>query len=143
MMPIPAPMETSCGFVLVNYDSVLLLQYPQGHWSYPKGHVEGDEDHYQTAIRELNEETGISDIEIDSGWSYRTEYTFQSKGRTIDKQVYWYIASTDQLEVKLSHEHTNYLWLSLDEAEEQLTFDQEKEVLLSAREHMQKMGKAI
>ena len=91
MMPIPAPMETSCGFVLVNYDSVLLLQYPQGHWSYPKGHVEGDEDHYQTAIRELNEETGISDIEIDSGWSYRTEYAFQSKGRTIDKQVYWYI----------------------------------------------------
>ena len=143
MMPIPATMETSCGFVLVNYDSVLLLQYPQGHWSYPKGHVEGDEDHYQTAIRELNEETGISDIEIDSGWSYRTEYTFQSKGRTIDKQVYWYIASTDKLEVKLSHEHTNYLWLSLDEAEEQLTFDQEKEVLLSAREHMQKMGNTI
>ena len=59
MMPIPAPMETSCGFILVNYDSVLLLQYPQGHWSYPKGHVEGDEDHYQTARRELQEETGI------------------------------------------------------------------------------------
>ena len=37
------PMETSCGFVLVNYDSVLLLQYPQGHWSFPKGHVEEGE----------------------------------------------------------------------------------------------------
>ena len=114
MMPIPAPMETSCGFVLVNFDSILLLQYPQGHWSYPKGHVEGDEDHYQTARRELEEETGISEVEIDSEWSHRTEYTFQSKGRPIDKQVFWYIASTDQLEVKLSHEHTNYLWLSLD-----------------------------
>ena len=79
MMPIPAPMETSCGFVLVNFDSILLLQYPQGHWSYPKGHVEGDEDHYQTARRELEEETGINEVEIDSGWSHRTEYSFQSK----------------------------------------------------------------
>ena len=94
-------------------------------------------------MRELKEETGISDIEIDSGWNYRTEYSFQSRGRTIDKQVYWYIASTDQLEVKLSHEHTNYLWLSLDEAEEQLTFAQEQDVLRSAREHMQKMRKAV
>ena len=99
MMPIPHPMETSCGFVLVNYDSVLLLQYPQGHWSYPKGHVEGEEDHFQTARRELKEETGINEVEIDSGWSHRTEYTFQKKGKPVEKQVFWYIASTNQLEV--------------------------------------------
>ena len=62
----------------------------------------------------------------------------RAREKPIDKQVFWYIASTNQLEVKLSHEHTNYLWLSLDDAEEQLTFAQEKEVLRSAREHMQK-----
>ena len=53
-------METSCGFILINYDSVLLLQYPQGHWSFPKGHIEElDSDHFSTAQRELLEETGI------------------------------------------------------------------------------------
>ncbi|MDG1555215.1 MAG: NUDIX domain-containing protein, partial [Candidatus Poseidoniaceae archaeon] len=58
-------METSCGVVLVNYGTVLLLQYPQGHWDFPKGHVEEtDEDHFSTARRELNEETGISEIEF-------------------------------------------------------------------------------
>ena len=63
MMPIPAPMETSCGFVLVNYDSVLLLQYPQGHWDLPKGHVETtDVDYIATVRRELAEETGITDL---------------------------------------------------------------------------------
>ena len=136
MMPIPHPMETSCGFVLVNYDSVLLLQYPQGHWSYPKGHVEGEEDHFQTARRELKEETGINEVEIDSGWSHRTEYTFQKKGKPVEKQVFWYIASTNQLEVKLSHEHTNYLWLSFDDAEDQLTFEQEKSLLREARAYL-------
>ena len=29
-------METSCGVVLVNFGTVLLLQYPQGHWDLPK-----------------------------------------------------------------------------------------------------------
>ena len=57
----PGPLETSCGFILLNFDSILLLQYPQGHWSFPKGHVEkGDADHHSTALRELTEETGVS-----------------------------------------------------------------------------------
>ena len=137
---IPRLMETSCGFILLNYDSVLLLQYPQGHWSFPKGHVEGDEDHYDTARRELLEETGIGNIDIDLGWQKRTEYSFLHKGKEIQKQVYWYIALTDELKVKLSHEHTNYLWLNFKEAEEVLTFDQEKNMLSEAHSYLVKNG---
>ena len=49
-------METSCGVVLVNLDSILLLQYPQGHWDLPKGHVEDtDVDHIATVRRELGQ----------------------------------------------------------------------------------------
>ena len=74
MTAVRDPMETSCGFVLVNYDSVLLLQYPQGHWSFPKGHVEdGDANHHITASRELAEETGIGDVTIDGEWNTRTQ----------------------------------------------------------------------
>ena len=130
-------METSCGFILVNFDSILLLQYPQGHWSFPKGHVEeGDLDHHSTAIRELTEETGITNVTINEGWSQRTQYTFRRKGKQIPKQVFWYLAETDQLEVSLSHEHTNYLWLEFEEAEQQITFEQEKDLLRSARERL-------
>ncbi len=137
-------METSCGFVLVNYDSVLLLQYPRGHWSFPKGHVEpGDANHHITASRELAEETGIAEVAIDDSWMSRTEYTFQRKGRTIPKQVYWYLAETRELDVTLSKEHTNYLWLDFDGAEAQLTFDQEKNLLRSARDHLRSIGRAV
>ena len=144
MTPVRDPMETSCGFVLVNYDSVLLLQYPQGHWSFPKGHVEeGDANHHITASRELSEATGIADVTIDDEWSSRTQYTFMRRGRSVPKQVFWYIAETKELDVTLSHEHTNYMWLDFDEAEAQLTFNQEKELLQSARRHMQQMGKTV
>ena len=135
-------METSCGFVLVNFDSVLLLQYPQGHWSFPKGHVEeGDSNHQSTAVRELTEETGITLVTIVGGWNQRTQYTFSKKGRKTPKQVFWYLAETDQLDVSLSHEHTNYLWLDFEQAEQQITFEQEKELLRSAREHLRRTGR--
>ena len=137
-------METSCGFILFNYDSILLLQYPQGQWSFPKGHIEeGETNHHATASRELAEETGIVEISIHEDWVTRTESTYRRKGSVVPKQVYWYIAETSELEVTLSHEHTNYLWLDFEEAEAQLTFEQEKDILRSAREHLRLAGRAL
>ena len=73
-------METSCGVVLVNFGSILLLQYPQGHWDFPKGHVEEtDADRKATAGRELGEETCITEIEFVDGFEYRTAYDFRHK----------------------------------------------------------------
>jgi 8-oxo-dGTP pyrophosphatase MutT (NUDIX family) len=39
-------METSSGVILVNLGTVLLLQYPQGHWDLPKGHIEDTDSGY-------------------------------------------------------------------------------------------------
>ena len=127
-------METSCGFVLVSHDCVLLLQYPQGHSDFVKGHYEdADGSYQQTALRELREETGIEDARIIPGFEMRTEYVYTRKGSEARKQVYWFIAETDVISVTLSHEHTGHLWLSWDEADEQLTFDNSRNVLAAAR----------
>ena len=73
-------METSCGVVLVNFGSILLLQYPQGHWDFPKGHVEdADADRMSTAGRELKEETGISDIEFVDGFEHSGYFALVDK----------------------------------------------------------------
>jgi len=133
-------METSCGFVLLNHSSILLLQYPQGHWSFPKGHVEDGEDHHTTARRELLEETGISELTIVPGWTRRTEYTYSRRGSQMKKQVFWYLATTEEFMVKLSHEHINFLWLDLKRAKEQLTFDQEKVILSEAGRYIAEIG---
>ena len=127
-------METSCGIVLVNFDLVLILQYPQGHWDLPKGHIEeNDENHKETALRELNEETGINDISWIDGFSESTEYSFLKKGKKINKKVWWLLAKTSEIEIKLSKEHINYMWLDWDSAISHVTHDLTKSVISAAK----------
>ena len=134
-------METSCGVVLVNLGTVLLLQYPQGHWDLPKGHVEAtDSDNYETARRELSEETGISEFELIDGFEYRTEYDFAHKGKVRSKQVFWYLATTERMSISLSKEHRDYMWLDWVQAIELATHDETKGVITNAHNFMQSAG---
>jgi len=134
-------METSCGVVLVNLGSILLLQYPQGHWDLPKGHVEQeDSDNHETARRELKEETGISELSFVENFEHRTEYEFKHKGKRKIKQVYWYIATTEEISISLSKEHRNYMWLDWEQALEQATHTETKELIGSAHEFMKTAG---
>lgn len=133
--PFAYVMETSCGLVLVNYDMLLVLQYPQGHWDFVKGHVEQDESFEDTALRELAEETGIDTAILIPNFQRRTQYEFTHKGEIIHKEVHWFLAETDEMIVKLSNEHIGFLWLSWNDAMQQLTFDNSKNVLAAAKEH--------
>ncbi len=131
-------METSCGVVLVNYGTVLLLQYPQGHWDLPKGHVEEeDADKKSTAARELHEETGINEIDFVNGFEAVTQYSFTYKKKLTTKRVFWYIATTDKISVNLSKEHRDYMWLDWTQAIDLITHDETRDVLISAKAHLE------
>jgi 8-oxo-dGTP pyrophosphatase MutT (NUDIX family) len=52
----------SCGFLILRgqpVDSFLLMKHPR-RWDLPKGHLDEGETELQCALRELQEETGIS-----------------------------------------------------------------------------------
>ena len=134
-------METSCGVVLVNYGTVLLLQYPQGHWDLPKGHVEADDDDRRsTMLRELAEETGITQVAVLEGFVERSEYSFRHKGKRQNKEVYWYVAETEQMNVELSHEHRGYLWLDWEQALETITHDETRNIVRLAQQYVNLHG---
>ncbi len=135
--------EKSCGVILFRMEEAkrlyLLLHYPSGHWDLPKGHVEEeDASEFATALRELEEETGISEIEFIDGYREPMYYEF-NRGRkeVVKKTVVYFLASTDVSKVKISHEHQDYEWLPYEEAYDRLTFDNAKTLLERGESHIQ------
>ena len=135
-------MEKSCGVVLFSKQKVLLLQYAtgqkegewdlQGHWDFPKGHVDKGETEIETATRELEEETGIKNIILLDNFRKTINYKIQKRDRKTSKEVVFFIATTVETEINLSHEHVDYGWFDFTSALKQLTYDNARSVLSEA-----------
>ena len=137
-------MEKSCGIVLFNSDEFLLIQHPtksngdEGHWDFPKGHVEGNETELETAKRELVEETGIVNFRLFDGFRYRIEYNFQKVDEMVPKEVIFFLAESNTKEVVLSSEHQNFIWLNKHLAHNKLTYTNAREVLAAVKFFLEK-----
>lgn len=112
----------------------LVLKQHQGHWSFPKGHVENGERLIDTAVRELKEETGIKKIDfIKKKILLRDEYSFRNGKSKINKIVDYYIAETAVDKVRIDgDEILNFKWLSFEKSVEKLTFSKSKRILKKA-----------
>ena len=91
-------------------------------------------------LRELAEETGISDVTLLDGFEERTEYTYRHKGKRREKEVFWYVAETETMEVSLSHEHRGYLWLDWDQALDTITHNETRTIVERARRFVELDG---
>lgn len=90
-----------------------LLLRAFNHWDFPKGMVEPGEEPLQAAIREVREESLISDLEFRWGEDH-TETGPYSRG----KVARYYVASTRTTDVTLTvieelgrPEHNEYRWV--------------------------------
>lgn len=128
--------ETSAGIVLYRKEGAeklfLLLHYPSGHWDFVKGKMEKGETTQQTAIRETKEETGITDITFLENFEEWIEYDFQYQGELVHKKVVFFLAETKTKDIKISHEHLDYMWADYSVSMEKTTFDNAKRVLTKA-----------
>ena len=129
--------ETSAGIVLFRKEGpkklFLLLHYPSGHWDFVKGKMEKGETTHETATRETEEETGITDIVFAENFEEWIEYNFKYQGELVQKKVVFFLAETKMKEVKISHEHSGYTWMDYNTAMEKTTFDNAKTVLTKAQ----------
>ena len=112
----------------------LLLNYPSGHWDFVKGNIEKGETFKETVVRESREETGITDIDFVNGFEDKIEYYYQRDGEVIHKEVVFYLARTKTDDIKLSHEHQDFVWLSFDDALKKLTYKTAKKLFKKVKE---------
>lgn len=117
--------EKCCGCIIINDNKVLLIKQIQGHWGFPKGHVEKNETELETAAREVKEETNL-DVEIDANKRYTMEYV-TDKGKL--KQVVLFVAKCTGGEIKAQECEVNEIkWLDFDEAVETITYENTREL---------------
>ncbi len=133
--------EKSCGAVVVKNDEnhklkILLIRQIQGHWCFPKGHVEENETEHETAKREIFEETGIeiqflSDFRVSTGYSPR---------EGIQKEVVYFLAEktggSDSVQLE---EVSEIAWVSLIEANSLITYDSDAKILHQAIHALEKI----
>ena len=108
-------------------------------WEFPKGGVDADETLLQTALRELQEETGIpqEDLRVVPGFEWSESYRFTS-GREaertlIHKQVTYYLAESKSTSVTLSEsEISEFAWLDLEVASKRIKYPERRKMLREA-----------
>lgn len=112
----------------------LLLKQHQGHWSFPKGHVEKGESYLETARRELKEEAGIKKIRLlKNKIMLKDSYSFRNDKNKIIKTVDYFIAESLSENVKIDNDEiVNFKWLTFEKSIERITFSKSKNILKSA-----------
>lgn len=134
--------EKSCGAVVYLKKGVetlyLLLHYEAGHWDFVKGNVEANETEKETVVRELREETGITDAHFIDGFREKIEYYYRRQGETVHKEVIFYLMETSTETITISFEHIGSIWLNYNQAVEKLTFKNAKELLKNANDFLNK-----
>ncbi|MGV9171706.1 MAG: NUDIX domain-containing protein [Promethearchaeia archaeon] len=133
--------ENSVGAVVYKGNECLLLKYGMGHWGLVKGNREEGELEKETILRELEEETSITDAEIIEGFKEKTDYFYKFEGDTIHKFVVYLLIRSDTKDVELSYEHEDFQWLPFDQAVEKVDYKDIKKVLEEAKNYLEKEPK--
>lgn len=132
-------MRTSCGAVVLRQESgtfqILLIQYYDGHWSFPKGRMEPGETEERTALREVQEETGLQ-IALLPGFCAETVSVKRSVGA---RTVFFLGKPISGREQVQKCELAAQKWFLVEEAEKQVTFAEDREILQKALKFLEKI----
>ena len=131
-------LEKSCGAIIYYKKEnkfYFLVQKHQngGHWAFAKGHTENNESEIQTALREIKEETQLTNIKLNT--DFRVTTTYKPKKGVLKKVVYFMgkinITQLRQVKKQIS-EISEIKWLPYSRAVKLITYKDDKNILEKA-----------
>ncbi|PCI07510.1 MAG: NUDIX hydrolase [Flavobacteriaceae bacterium] len=115
-------IEKAAGGLVTNQNDETLFIYRLDKWDLPKGKIEKGEKKKEAAIREVEEECGISGLTIKKKLQ-KTYHIFQRNDREVLKITHWYAMKTDftdDLTPQLEEDITQVVFKNLQEVNEAL-----------------------
>ena len=89
MLKTKLPVQKAGGGLVYNKKNEVLFIFRNGKWDLPKGGIEKGEDIAQTAMREVEEETGVDQLVIIDKLQ-KTYHIFKRNGRYKLKITHWF-----------------------------------------------------
>ena len=108
----------SAGGIVFNDKNEVLMIQRRGYWDMAKGRMEKGETKPETAVREVMEETGLQNIELQE-FITTTYHTFKNKkGKRYLKISHWFKMKSNDNDLKPQTEEDieKVVWMSLEDA---------------------------
>jgi 8-oxo-dGTP pyrophosphatase MutT (NUDIX family) len=140
-------IATSAGGIVVRYESGrpwLVVGSRRRErdgrtWTLPKGTPKAGESREETAIREVEEETGL-EVRI-TGPLDSIEYGFVQSGTRINKTVHYFMMEPTGGDLaRHDHEFDEVRWIPFDTAASTLTFETERALVARAADVLAQRG---
>ena len=120
-----------------------LLLRSYGYWDFPKGKIEPGESHIDAALRETEEESGLSDLSFGWGRVFHETAPYKTKtnGKKVRKISRYYVAEVESGEPVIRSnpesgikEHEEFRWITFQQSKNIPLHPRIKEVLKWAYE---------
>lgn len=95
---------------------------------FPKGHVEEGETIEDTAVREVTEETGITELKIIKKLGIITRPATETDGTPVSKDIHMYLMTSDKPDFHQDAEE-KHGWFDINEAIRQMAVLEDREFL--------------
>jgi 8-oxo-dGTP pyrophosphatase MutT (NUDIX family) len=108
----------AAGGIVFNPKGELLMMLRRGQWDMPKGKLDEGETVEACALREVEEETGISNLRL-NGKLQTTYHTYSFQGKTVLKPSHWFrmeCTGTEDLVPQTEEDITELRWVDKVEA---------------------------
>jgi dATP pyrophosphohydrolase len=115
--------EKGIQFLLLKRSEV--QPYP-GLWQMVTGKIKSNEKAYQTALREIKEESGLVPVQL---WVAPTVNSFYEPKDEYICLLPVFAARVESSEVKLSREHTEYQWVNKATAQKLLAWEGQRKAV--------------
>ena len=113
----------------------LLIRDSYANWGFPKGHLEQGEAPETAAVREVEEETGLEEVES-RGVIETIDWYFRFRGRLIHKVCHFYLmeSGSDSTSPQKAEGITECQWVPYEEGAKMISYANARQVLARAYE---------
>jgi bis(5'-nucleosidyl)-tetraphosphatase len=125
----------SAGGIIVNEFSEVAIVYTNTKsWQFPKGGIESGESHLETAVREIEEETGLKNLELIKQLPMYSRISAHTTDVCLE--LFYFLFKAPKQKLTPSAEITDCKWVPINKVHNELTYPEDKKFIIGVKQNI-------